>query len=118
MSNDVDRLVGRLRRRILRRGGIAAAALLLVIAGIWIGFAGGRSAQTDGITTCGRQLCFQGEPWPLAVGTVYHGLDEPDNAVAAVKALNLNVVRITDFLNTAGAVSVKSSETRGVSSFG
>ncbi len=103
MRDDVDRHVGRLRRKILRRGGIAAAAVLLVVAGIWAGFAGGRSAQTDGITTCGRQLCYQGEPWPLAVGTVYHGLDEPDNAVAAVEALNLNVVRITDFLDTTGA---------------
>jgi hypothetical protein len=103
VSNDVDWHVGRLRRKILRRGGIAAAAVLLVIAGTWIGFAGGRSARTDGITTCGRQLCYQVEPWPLAAGTVYNGLDEPDNAVAAVEALNLNVVRITAFLDTAGA---------------
>ena len=94
MSNDVDRHVGRLRRKILRRGGIAAAAVLLVIAGTWIGFAGGRSARTDGITTCGRQLCYQVEPWPLAAGTVYHGLDEPDNAVAAVEALNLAPVPV------------------------
>lgn len=105
MTNDVDRHVGRFRRKIFRSGGIAAAAVLLVIAGIWIGFAGGRSAPTAGITTCGSQLCFEGEPWPLAVGTVYNGLDEPDNAVAAVEALNLDVVRITDFLDTAGAVA-------------
>jgi len=49
VTNDVDRHVGRFRRKIFRSGGIAAAAVLLVIAGIWIGFAGGRSAPTAGV---------------------------------------------------------------------
>ena len=116
MTTDADRHVGRFRRKIFRSGGIAAAAVLLVIAGMWIGFAGGRSAQTDGITTCGSQLCYQGAPWPLAVGTVYNGLDEPDEAVAAVRALNLDVVRITDFLDTSGAPATAPYDARAWSS--
>jgi len=103
VRNDVDRHVGWLRRRILRRGGIAAAAVLLVIAGIWIGFAGGRyprpteSAPAAG--NCAFRAC-RGR-WRSVPSTT--ASTRPDTAVAAVEALDLDVVRITDFLDTAGA---------------
>jgi endo-1,4-beta-mannosidase len=54
------------------------------------------------VTTCGTQLCLGGRPWTPALGTVYGGLDDPTSAVARVRALGLNAVRITDFLDVHG----------------
>ena len=54
------------------------------------------------VTTCGTQLCLGGRSWTPALGTVYGGLDDPTAAAARVRALGLNAVRITDFLDVHG----------------
>lgn len=55
------------------------------------------------VTSCGTALCLGNAPWSMAMGTVYNCLADPGRAVASVRALALNTVRVTDFLNVDGA---------------
>ena len=70
-----------------------------------LAFAGPAADRPSGrprLTACGTQLCLSGQPWTLALGTVYGGLDDPASATARVRALGLNAVRVTDFLDVHG----------------
>jgi hypothetical protein len=70
-----------------------------------LAFAGPAADRPSGrprLTACGTQLCLSGQPRTLALGTVYGGLDDPASATARVRALGLNAVRVTDFLDVHG----------------
>ena len=78
-----------------------AIGLLAVLA------VGGTAASVDRqvsttVTICGRSLCLGGTTWPLSMGTVYHGLNSPEDSVARARALGLDAIRVTDFLDTSG----------------
>lgn len=51
------------------------------------------------VATCDGLFVRGGQPWVMKVGSMYAGLDDPVGALARLRALGLNTVRITDFLD-------------------
>lgn len=54
------------------------------------------------VTACGTALCVQGVPWAWHAGSVYATAD-PEQAISQARALGLNAVRLTDFLDVSAA---------------
>jgi endo-1,4-beta-mannosidase len=85
---------GRTPARLILLGVVAALALA--------GAAADHPPGRPRVTACGTELCLSGRPWPIALGTVYGGLVDPAAAVGRVRALGLNAVRVTDYLDVRG----------------
>lgn len=62
--------------------------------------AAARSVEDSARVVAGQDgLIRNGERWMMKAGTVYGGLDDPVGSVRQIRALGLNTVRITDFLD-------------------
>lgn len=93
----------------------AACALLLGVAAsddVPRGPSSERRLSSEWVTACGTQLCQNNHTWPLMMGSVYNGLDDPGAAVAQIAALGLNTVRVTDFLDESGRISTAPFDNR------
>jgi len=85
---------------------ICAARVLPVVLGAALLVSGPVDTTSAGSVTqgrlsvCGVSLCRSGHTWQLYLAAVYGGLDNPAGTVAQAKAVGLNAIRITDFLDT------------------
>ena len=61
------------------------------------------TAGSDVVKVCGTKLCLGGISWRLHGGTVY-GHSSASDAVNRAKALRLNTIRLTDWLDVDGSV--------------
>jgi hypothetical protein len=123
------RLLG---RRLLGRPGIVVAAVLaaigLAVAAVALatsltrsspsgpgaadrsGDAGVSRGPTRRITVCGQWLCQDGVRWYFYGASVYGGYAQPERAVALATSARLNVIRISDFLDSAAPLSAALDE--------
>jgi hypothetical protein len=58
------------------------------------------------LTVCSGSLCRDGRPWQLYMASVYQGLDNPSQTVAEARAIGLDAIRITDYLDVHSAPAV------------
>jgi len=60
---------------------------------------------TGRVSTCGLSFCLDGSPWRMHAASVLGGLDHPSDTVSMAEAAAVNTLRVTDWLDTSGAVA-------------
>lgn len=65
---------------------------------------GGKAVKFGGnsgyVTVCGTSLCLNGASWYMYGASVYQGLNNPGGTISQAQAAKLNLIRITDFIDT------------------
>lgn len=67
-------------------------------------------ASSGYVTVCGTNLCLNGATWYMYGASVYQGLNNPSATITQAQTAKLNMIRITDFIDTSAGPSGATDE--------